>query len=263
MQRHSPAPIGFEEAEAFRILPGRCDAGLVVLCDHASNALPPECGSLGLPADQFKRHIAYDIGAAPISTAIGAALNAPVVMSRFSRLLIDPNRGHDDPTLIMRLSDGAIVPGNRHVDAAERERRMTRFYWPYHQAVGRVIEACAATGIGPAILSIHSFTESWKGAPRPWHAGILWDRDDRLAQPLLDALHAGNDIIVGDNQPYSGRLVGDTLWHQATARGLPNAIVEVRQDLIREEAGQAQWAGRLADIMRDILDRLFPNRARH
>jgi predicted N-formylglutamate amidohydrolase len=260
MQRHSHAPIGFEEAEAFRILPGRADGGLVVLCDHASNALPPEYEALGLPPDQFRRHIAYDIGSQGVATAIGRALDAPVVMSRFSRLLIDPNRGHDDPTLIMRLSDGAIVPGNRHVDGTERHRRLDRFYWPYHHAIGRVIETCQATGAGPVILSIHSFTESWKGVARPWHAGVLWDRDDRLARPLLDALYAGNDIIVGDNEPYSGQLVGDTLWQHATARGLPNAIVEVRQDLIRDEAGQLQWAERLVAIMQDVLPRLVPRR---
>jgi predicted N-formylglutamate amidohydrolase len=256
MQRHEPVDIAPESAEAYEVATGRADAGLVVLCDHATNALPPEYGTLGLPPDQLKRHIAYDIGAAAVARHIGEAMGCPVVSSRYSRLLIDPNRGHDDPTLIMRLSDGAIVPGNRHLDDAERERRLTRFYWPYHHTVARVITAAEASGKPLAVLSIHSFPESWKGTPRPWHVGVLWDRDPRLARPLLDAFFASGDLIVGDNEPYTGRLVGDTLWQHATSRNLPNAIIEVRQDLIRDAAGQAAWGARIVTILRSILPHL-------
>jgi len=242
-------------AEAFEVLPGRADCGLVILCDHAGNALPEAYGTLGLPETQLKRHIAYDIGAAEVTRRLSHALGAPAVLTRYSRLLIDPNRGIDDPTLIMRLSDGAIVPGNRHVDAAERQRRIERYYRPYHAAIEQVIEAGLAAGVPPAILSIHSFTESWKGVARPWHVSVLWDRDPRLARPLLDLLYAENDLIVGENEPYTGQYEGDTLWQHGTERGLAHAIVEIRQDLIRDEAGQEVWATRLARVLRALLAR--------
>jgi predicted N-formylglutamate amidohydrolase len=254
-RRGEQARIEAAAAESFEVLPGRADAGLIILCDHAANALPPEYGSLGLPEAQLKRHIAYDIGAAEVTRQLGRMLGAPAVMTRLSRLLIDPNRGSDDPTLIMRLSDGAIVPGNRHVDAMETEKRLKLYYWPYHHAIARVIDAGIAAGIPPAILSIHSFTESWKGVSRPWHVSVLWDRDPRLARPLLDLLYAENDLIVGENEPYTGQYQGDTLWQHGTLRGLAHAILEIRQDLIRDAAGQAAWAERLGRLLRALLER--------
>ena len=154
--------IRAEDHDSYCILAGRADAGLVLLCDHAGNAMPPGYGSLGLPPEQLRRHIAYDIGAAGVTRALAAALGAPAVMTRYSRLLIDPNRGPDDPTLIMRLSDGAVVPGNRRLDAAERDKRMRLYYQPYHRAVDAVVDRCLASGVPPSLLSIHSFTESWK-----------------------------------------------------------------------------------------------------
>ncbi len=251
--------IAAEDQDSYCVLPGRADAGLIVLCDHAGNAFPPGYGTLGLPPMQLQRHIAYDIGAAAITRRLSAALGVPAVMTRYSRLLIDPNRGADDPTLIMRLSDGAVIPGNRRLDDAEREKRIRLYYTPYHRAVASVLDKCLQTGVRPAILSIHSFTESWKMAPRPWHVGVLWDRDQRLAKPMLDAFYAEGDLIVGDNEPYSGQLEGDTLWQHATERGLANALIEVRQDLIRDEAGQSAWAARIGRITREILrDTLKP-----
>jgi predicted N-formylglutamate amidohydrolase len=237
------------EAEAVVVVGGAADAGLVVLCDHAANAFPPGYGTLGLPADQLTRHIAYDIGAAEVTCTIARRLGVPAVLSRYSRLLIDPNRGDDDPTLIMRLSDGAIVPGNRHLDPAERAKRIDLYYRPYHRTIASVLDRCIATGVPPAILSIHSFTESWKGTPRPWHVGILWDKDPRLSDALLEAFYASHDLIVGDNEPYTGRLRGDCMWQHGTCRGLAHAIVEVRQDLIRDIRGQQAWGNRIADIL--------------
>jgi predicted N-formylglutamate amidohydrolase len=246
--------IAAVEEDSCSVLPGRADAGLILLCDHAGNALPPAYGTLGLPADQLKRHIAYDIGAAAVTRAMAAALDVPAIMTRYSRLLIDPNRGRDDPTQIMRLSDGAVIPGNRHLDEAERERRTRLYYEPYHRAIDAVIDACVAAGTAPAILSIHSFTESWKAVPRPWHIGILWDgKEERLARPLLERLYAEGDLIVGENEPYAGQLEGDCLWQHGTCRSLVNAIVEIRQDLIRDAQGQAQWAQRLCRIVGTIL----------
>ncbi len=245
--------VAAREADSFCVLPGRADRGLVLLCDHAANALPAGYGTLGLPEDQLKRHIAYDIGVEPITRALSAALEAPAVLTRYSRLLIDPNRGRDDPTLIMRLSDGAVVPGNRKLDAAEREKRLRLYYEPYHAAIAGVIDQCLAAGVPPALLSIHSFTESWKEFTRPWHIGILWDADARLARPLLDEFYADADLIVGDNVPYSGHLIGDCLWQHGTKRGLPNAIVEIRQDLIRDAAGQTAWTQRMLRVVDKVL----------
>ena len=245
--------IRTEEHDSYVVIGGRADAGLVLLCDHAGNAIPPGYGTLGLAPEQLTRHIAYDIGAAAVTRGLAAALGVPAVMTRYSRLLIDPNRGIDDPTLIMRLSDGAVVPGNKHLDEAERERRIRLYYAPYHRAIDVVIDRCIASGLAPRLLSIHSFTESWKETPRPWHVGVLWDKDVRLAKPLLEAFRAEGDLIVGDNEPYSGQLEGDSLWQHATGRGLVNALIEIRQDLIRDAAGQAAWARRLAGLVGGLL----------
>lgn len=252
------ALIRAQTAETYTVLPGRADAGLVILCDHASRLIPPEYSDLGLPAAQLERHIAYDIGTAAVTRALSAKLGVPAVLSHYSRLLIDLNRGLDDPTLIMRISDGAVVPGNRHLDAAERERRITRFYRPYHDAIGKLLTQCEGCGPRPAILSMHSFTPVWKGSPRPWHAAVLWDQDRRLAGPLLDRLREDAMLIVGDNEPYSGRLQGDTMWQHGTRRDLAHALVEIRQDLITDPAGQADWAERLATIMAGLIPGLSP-----
>jgi predicted N-formylglutamate amidohydrolase len=242
------------DEESYTVLPGRADAGVILLCDHAGNAFPPGYGTLGLPPEQLRRHIAYDIGAAEVTREIAATLGIPAILTRYSRLLIDPNRGDDDPTLIMRLSDGAIVPGNRHLDEAERERRIRLYYAPYHQAVDQVIDRCLAAGAPPMLLSMHSFTESWKATPRPWHVGVLWDTvDGRFALPMLEALHAEGDLIVGDNEPYTGVLVGDCVWQHGFQRGLASALIEIRQDLIRDAAGQSGWAARFCRIVGKIL----------
>jgi predicted N-formylglutamate amidohydrolase len=239
--------------DSFEVVPGQLDAGLILLCDHAVNAIPGEYGTLGLPADQLERHIAYDIGAQSVTKDVAHRLGAPAICTRFSRLLIDPNRGLDDPTLIMRISDGSVVPGNRHVDAAERERRVRRYYAPYHQRIDKMIESCVAAGVPPVLLSIHSFTDRWKGVPRPWHAAILWDRDYRFSVPLLDALRVPADIVVGENEPYDGKLAGDSMWQHGTRRGLAHTILEVRQDLIRTSEGQRAWAERIAAAVQSVF----------
>jgi hypothetical protein len=154
----------------------------------------------------------------------------------------------------MRLSDGAVVPGNRRLDAAERERRLRRYYEPYHRAIDAVIDQCTAAGPPPMLLSIHSFTESWKTVPRPWHIGILWDKiDGRFAQPMLEGLYAESGLIVGDNEPYTGVLVGDCMWQHGAQRGLASSLIEIRQDLIRDAEGQKAWADRLCRIVEGIL----------
>ena len=214
----------------------------IVTCDHASNRVPPEVGDLGLTPAEMDRHIAYDVGARGVAVALSEALEAPALLSTVSRLVIDPNRGEDDPTLVMRLYDGTIVPGNRAIDAAEIARRLDAYYRPYHAAMGRLMARD-----GAIVVAVHSFTPKLNGhPPRPWHVGVLsaWDR--RLADPLLEALRGEADLAVGDNEPYGGHLPGDSVDRHALGHGKPNALLEIRHDLIREEAAQRAWGARLA-----------------
>ncbi|MFC3135596.1 N-formylglutamate amidohydrolase [Microbaculum marinum] len=252
-----------DEFVPFESIPGSVETGWLILCDHASNALPAEYGDLGLPPEEFERHIAYDIGAAAVTRRLARQLGAPAVMSRFSRLLIDPNRGADDPTLLMRLSDGAVVPGNARADEAEKARRLQRYHEPYHGAVEAAIDTAIAAGHPPALVSIHSFTPLWRGIRRPWEIGMLWDTDPRLAVPMIEMFRADPLLTVGDNEPYSGRLKGDTMYRHGTLRGLAHSLVELRQDLIADEPGQAEWAGRLADVLGALAGIEGRNEIRH
>jgi predicted N-formylglutamate amidohydrolase len=237
----------------FRRIDGDLGKGLILLCDHAENRIPEGYGTLGMGQEDISRHIAYDIGAAPVTEILAQLLGVPALITRFSRLLIDPNRGIDDPTLVMQISDGVIVPGNIGVDQAEIERRIRRFYAPYHEAIDAVIDGAIAAGRPPVLISIHSFTQAWKSVPRPWHVGVLWDKDPRLAEPLLNEFRGLPGIVVGDNLPYSGELKGDTLYQHGTQRGLAHALIEVRQDLILGEEGQREWAERLAEVLRRVI----------
>jgi predicted N-formylglutamate amidohydrolase len=250
LSRHIASQDG---GESFEIVGGPANAGVVVIADHASNAMPPEFGSLGLPATELERHIAYDIGVEGMTRAMAEALGAPAVLSRFSRLLIDPNRGDDDPTQVMRLSDGAVVPGNARIDAAGVSDRLRRFSGPYHAAVAHVLDEMTVAGPTPVVISLHSFTPVMKGIKRPWHVGVLWDSDPRLPLPLLAKLRADPSIVTGDNEPYDGALAGDTMSRHCIYRGIAHVLIEVRQDLISESASAAGWGRRLADDMRPLL----------
>lgn len=240
----------------FQLIDGDRRKGLVLVADHAGRELPDEYGHLGLPAAEFERHIAYDIGVAGVTERIAAALGVPAVMARFSRLLIDPNRGEDDPTLIRQLYDGTVIPRNYPVDAPERHKRLDLFYRPYHDAVAALVASVAeATGRAPFIFSIHSFTPRMQGVERPWHAGILWDSDDRAVKPLLSMLSADSSLVIGDNEPYDGALRGDTMFRHAIANGYAHVLIEIRQDLIHGEMGQAEWAERLEPLLDAINKR--------
>ena len=237
---------------AVETIPGSDESGLLLLCDHASNALPARYGTLGLPAAQLARHIGYDIGAAAVTRRIAERLRAPALLTTFSRLLIDPNRGLDDPTLVMRLSDGAIVPGNARIDADEIEHRVASYWRPYRDAVGRALERMSAGGSTPVVISVHSFTPAWKGVPRPWEIGVLWDSDARLAVPLMDALRDAG-FCVGDNEPYDGALAGDTLDEEVTRRGIAGLLIEARQDLIADEGSAVAIGDRLAAAIAPVI----------
>lgn len=234
-------------------IPGDPAKGILILCDHASNEIPPEYRDLGLPRAQLERHIGYDIGAAAMTEAMAETLGAPALLTNFSRLVIDPNRGEDDPTLVMRLSDGAVVPGNKNIDQAEIDRRIRRFYRPYDRAIQAALDASLKAKIRPVIISMHSFTPIWRGHPRPWHAGILWAKDGRLSQALMGALRQDPALVVGDNEPYNGALKGDVIDRHALANGFSNTLIEIRQDLIAKPEAARAWGHRLAEMLRDIL----------
>jgi predicted N-formylglutamate amidohydrolase len=245
--------------ELLEPLPARRD--LIFVCDHASNAVPSEYGTLGLEEGAFAAHIASDIGAADVTRALSAAYGARAVLARWSRLLIDLNRGPDDPTLVMKLSDGRIVPGNRDTGAAEVTSRLARFHKPYHDAIAGEIAAARAAGSNPAIISMHSFTPVWKGFRRPWDVGVLWDRDGRLAKPLIAALARGG-FNVGDNEPYDGELEGDTMYVHGTSNGLPHVLIEIRQDLIGTREAAEKFAARLKPIIDEALKDMGPAQIR-
>jgi predicted N-formylglutamate amidohydrolase len=224
-------------------------SSLLLICDHAVAALPSQYGLLGLDPGLFQTHIAYDIGAARVTRALAARFGAAAVLGRWSRLLIDLNRGADDPTLVMKLSDGSIIPGNAKAGPDEVARRIRDFHLPYHDAITAELDR-----IGPkaAIISIHSFTPAWKGKSRPWEVGVLWDQDRRLAGPLMTRLtqHA---FVWGDNEPYSGALDGDTLNVHGTRRGLPHVLVEIRQDLIASDELAEGFAHKLHFVLHAAL----------
>jgi len=223
----------------------------VFTCDHASNRVPDWIGGgdLGLDPADMQRHIAFDIGAAAVTRKLAQALDSPAVLSHFSRLVIDPNRGENDPTLIMKLYDGTIIPANRHADTNERDRRLNALYRPYHTAYG----ALAARRTDTAICAIHSFTPQLKGrAQRPWDIGVLYAHDDRIARPFMAACEA-RGWCVGDNAPYVGHLPDDSIDRHALRAGRPNVLIELRNDLIADDAGQSLWAKRLAPILHNIL----------
>ncbi|MDP2085381.1 MAG: N-formylglutamate amidohydrolase [Gemmobacter sp.] len=221
----------------------------LVTCDHASNRVPDWVagGDLGIAPEDMARHIAYDIGAAGLAAALAGELDCPCLLSDFSRLVIDPNRGEGDPTLVMKLYDGTIIPANRHAGAAETDRRLEALYRPYHAAYARL----AARRPDTVIVAIHSFTPCLKGrAPRPWHVGVLYSHlDDRLSRAVLRLLAGEADICTGDNEPYSGHLPGDAIDRHALQHGRHNTLIEVRNDLIATPAAQAAWAARLAPIV--------------
>ncbi|QDL92335.1 N-formylglutamate amidohydrolase [Paroceanicella profunda] len=226
--------------------------GLLLLCDHASNAMPE--GDLGLPPEEIARHIAWDPGARGVTLALSAAFDAPALLTRQSRLVIDPNRGADDPTLVMQLYDGTIIPGNRGISEADIARRRALYYDPYHGAITARLDALATRGVQPVLVSIHSMTAQLRGKPfRPWQFSVLWHDDGRIARPLIERLRAVPGLEIGDNEPYTGALDGDTMSRHGLGRGLPHVLIEVRNDLISTPEGEALWAAKLAGPLADVI----------
>ena len=241
-------------SEAARVIGADRPSRWLITCDHASNRVPGwvNGGDLGIAPEDMARHIAWDVGAAGVARRLAARLEAPAILSRFSRLVIDPNRGEDDPTLLMRIYDGTVIPANRDAGPAERERRLARLHRPYHAA----LEALASARPDRAICAIHSFTPQLRGRPRrPWSLGVLYShRDSRLGPAFIRACR-DRGWVTGDNEPYSGHLEGDSIDRHALAQGRPNLLIEIRNDLIADEAGQALWAERLAGLLAGFLER--------
>lgn len=239
-------------------------APVLIHCDHASRHIPASYDNLGLGADQLERHIAWDIGAGEVSRRLANLLEATAVLCGTSRLVIDCNRPFWADSSIPLHSDGVIIPGNNALDEAERQQRIERYFHPYHDEIARRIKigvhagtgpkTGAGAGHGPALISIHSFTPVMDGFERPWHVGMLWDKDDSLAVPVIRELRRDGTLCVGANKPYDGaNPPGYALHTHAADNGLPIAVFEIRQDLIDTEQGAARWAQILATALEPVL----------
>jgi predicted N-formylglutamate amidohydrolase len=236
-------------SNAVKVTNRRGPSPFVILCDHASNFIPPEYGTLGLDASDLKRHIAWDPGALPVAERLSAVLGATLIQSCISRLVVDCNRPLDAPDLIPALSETTEVPANRNVSAEDRAKRIALAHQPFHDAIDDLVAERLQIGRPAWLVSVHSFTPVYKLVPRPWHIGIIHDDDMRLAGPMVEALRR-TDAIVGVNQPYSpADRVYYTLERHARSRGLPCAMIEIRNDEITEERGQSLWGDRLGEIL--------------
>lgn len=245
-----PAPSYVEEIAATAERP------LLILCDHAGKEVPGGLGLLGIDAAALSRHIGWDIGAADLTRGLARRLGAAAVLDHCSRLVIDPNRRPGSATSVPAVSDDCVVPGNQGLDAAELRERAGRYFLPYHRAVARRIAAFRRAGRDPAVVSVHSFTPRMNGEDRPWQIGVLWRHDRRIADPVLDHLRARGDLVVGDNQPYSGLgEFGFTVEFHAQRTRLPHVMFEVRQDEIDTPEKAERWADILADALAGPLAR--------
>lgn len=230
-------------------------APLLFVCDHAGRAVPRALGDLGVPSPEFDRHIAWDIGAADVAMRLAGAFDAKLILSGYSRLVIDLNRDPVKPASIPDESDGTPVPANRGLAAAARALRVDTFFKPYHEAIAAALAQFRRDGVVPVVVSVHSCTPVFRGFERPWHVGVLWNRDGRLAQPLIAQLATVDGVTVGDNQPYSARDGnGFTMPHHCESAGLPHALLEIRQDLIDTHKGAERWAGVVARALAPLID---------
>ncbi|HBK57418.1 MAG TPA: N-formylglutamate amidohydrolase [Xanthomonadales bacterium] len=229
-------------------LDGR-DSALLVLCDHAGNAIPEELGDLGLPPRLRRDHIAWDIGADGVARRLAGLLDCPALIGHCSRLVVDLNRHPDSPEIMAASSDGQVVPGNQSISETQRQARLDRYYHPYHDAIEDHLDRLDADAIRPLLVSIHSYTPELYGLPRPWLLGLLWKRRDPLIDFLLHWFRQ-RGIEIGDNQPYDGHFaMGHTLERHGIERGLRHILIELRQDQVYTPQQQRLWAERLAEAL--------------
>lgn len=232
----------------------------LILCDHASNHIPPEFGNLGVNDFQLQRHVAWDAGAADVARRLAHLFGAPWIEHAISRLVIDGNRTWDDSDLIPDVSDDVDVPGNRGLTATERRSRWDRYHQPYHQRIAEHLDHLRALSIRPMVVSVHSFTPELGRIPgyRKWPVGVLWRTEEAIAQALIREL-ARDGRDVGNNQPYSGlRMLGYTMERHAIDRGLPHVTIELRQDELTSASGRERWARELHGALRRVAAQLLP-----
>lgn len=248
-----PEPVGFVDRSGL--------SPFVVICDHAGNAVPAALAGLGLPPEELARHIAIDVGILAVAERLAAAVEAPLIFQRYSRLVVDCNRKPTARDSIAETADGTPVPGNSNLDPAQREARVAALHTPYHRRIDAVLNARAAAGLPTFLVSMHSFTPALRLRPtqRPWDVGLCWFRDARFSRLLIEELSTERDLVVGQNQPYSVDMENDySIPIHGEARGLPYVEFEVRQDLLGSTAAAEVWAGRLARVLRRAADRFEP-----
>lgn len=246
--------IARDEPSAFTTVNPDGRGRAILTCDHASPLIPRRLGSLGLDAKDRRRHIAWDIGAAEVARRLARTLDAPLVLAGYSRLVVDCNRALRMADAFATRSEDTVIPGNVGIDATERDERAANYYWPYHDALNRVVESRMRAGVVPVVICVHSFTPVYRGVSRPWHIGVNYRLDRRLADLALAGLRLDSTLTVGENEPYSVSLEEDyTAPVHAERRGLPHVLFEIRQDLIGAEPGVEAWADRLAALLGPAL----------
>jgi len=229
--------------------------------DHYGQLIPRQLGDLGLPASEFERHIAVDVGIAGVAGRLSDHLDAHLIAQRYSRLVIDCNRPPHVASSIPLISEATTIPGNEGLSRAAAAVRRRAIFDPYHRAIGAVIDRRLRDGTATVLVSLHSFTPVYAGIKRPWHIGALYHRDTTLPPLLLRALKSEGDLVVGDNEPYAVSDDTDyTIPVHGEARGLINTGIEIRQDLIADPSLQQQWADRLARILGDLETQLRRDR---
>jgi predicted N-formylglutamate amidohydrolase len=223
----------------------------VIICDHAGKYLPRRLQMLGLPQAECARHIAWDIGAGAVACLLGDALGAVVIRQNYSRLAIDCNRLPGSQTSIVELSDRTPIPGNIGLAKSDIDLRVREIFLPYHDRITDELDRRRKAGGPTVLIAMHSFTPVFDAVARPWHIGILYNRDLRLAHLLIDLLGGEQGLVVGDNEPYRVSDESDyAIPIYGEQRHLPHVEIEIRQDLIADEDGQHRWA--------DLLSRLLP-----
>jgi len=250
--------LGSDEPPPFKVMNADSKAPLLLLCDHSSRRFPVALGNMGLDPAARRCHLALDIGAGALTERLAESLKTTAVLAQYSRLIVDCNRQLLDPGAFLEFGDGVVIPGNRNLGSAQKKARAEEIYWPYHYAVEAEIQRLSEGVCPPCVFAIHSFTPVLNGVSRPWQIGVLWDKDRRISDIMLHELQA-TGYLVGDNEPYSGKAPQDfTIDHHAEVGGLPHVGIEIRQDLIDDDAGVLQFSALLHTIIAGIPDKLYP-----
>ena len=246
--------LGLADPPPFEFVDRRGSSKCIVVADHAGNAVPASLQGLGLGQGAFDEHIAVDIGSRVTAALLAERLCASLILANYSRLVVDLNRELDDPTAFIPQSDGVVIPGNQNLGAGEKRQRGDSIYRPYHDTIDNLIDDFLRQGTVPVMISVHSFTPALGKQRRPWHIGVLWDKDPRIALPLLARLRQNQELVIGDNEPYSGHHPADyTVDHHGEGRGLANVSIEIRQDLVCDMSGVEQWTALLVEALSEIL----------